>query len=38
MELKRFIETIKSDKAVDISIDDGIRVLELLEDSHDREI
>ncbi len=38
MELKRFIETIKSDKAVDISIDDGIKVLELLEDSHDREI
>ena len=38
MELKRFIETIKSDKAVDISIDDGIKVLELLEDSHDRKI
>lgn len=37
-ELKRFIEAIKSDEAVDVSIDDGIKVLELLEDSHDRKI
>lgn len=35
-ELKRFIEAVKKDKAVDISIDDGIKALELLEDSYDR--
>lgn len=37
-ELKHFIETIKANKAVDISIDDGRKALELLEDSCDSKI
>jgi len=35
-ELQEFIETVTSNKAAAISIDDGIKALELLEDSYDR--
>ena len=35
-ELQEFIETITSNKPATISIDDGIKALELLEDSYDR--
>lgn len=36
-ELQHFIETLESNKAAAISIDDGIKALRLLEDSHDRQ-
>jgi predicted dehydrogenase len=36
-ELQNFIETCKSSKEPEISIYDGIKALELLEDSHDRQ-
>ena len=35
-ELQEFIETITSNKPVAISIEDGIKAIELLEDSYDR--
>ncbi|MFH2047115.1 MAG: Gfo/Idh/MocA family oxidoreductase [Pseudomonadota bacterium] len=37
VELQHFIETLKSNMTTAISIDDGIKVLELLEDSHDKQ-